>query len=138
MTAAMTTVNAANSKKAHPMKNAKFAEFKGTAKDFEAAGIELNGLPVDSVALSVLAKFKVVRVVGKADKAADQRGKASAIYLLRGRPGQDVTIPEITRALPIPKKEGKKAPVAKAENPQALMQQMRDLLQRMEQAGVTA
>lgn len=63
-----------------------YKSIQATAKQIEAAGVTVNGVIVDATALSVLARYKVVTVAGLAVKSPHQKGKASSIYLLNGRP----------------------------------------------------
>lgn len=70
-----------------------YKSFKGTAQEFMAQGIKVNGAVVDAVALCIMAKYGVAKVVGYAEKPANVRGKAPMIYSIQGKPGFKVEIP---------------------------------------------
>lgn len=50
----------------------------GTAKELQAAGITINGKPVDVLAVSILHRFGMLDIIGVGPKPA--RGKAPAVY----------------------------------------------------------
>jgi len=64
-----------------------FQSIKATARQIESAQVTVNGNLVDATALSVLARFGLAEVVGHAEKAQHQKGKAPSIYFLQGRDG---------------------------------------------------
>ncbi len=64
-----------------------YKSYTGTAKQMQAAGVTVNGSAVDAVGLSIMHRYGVAKVVGKADKGEHVRGRAGAIYHLQGKPG---------------------------------------------------
>lgn len=58
-----------------------------TARQIETAKITINGVLVESTGLSILAKFKLIDVIGTAEKLPHQKGKAASIYSLHSREG---------------------------------------------------
>ena len=54
--------------------------YTGTAAEFVAKGVKINGEAVDAVGLSILKKYGVVRTAGVAAKAASTRGRAAVIF----------------------------------------------------------
>lgn len=53
---------------------------EATASEFIAAGLRVNGIPIDQVGFSVLSKYGVISVAGKKDKVNGLRGKPGSIY----------------------------------------------------------
>ncbi len=64
-----------------------YKSFTGTAKQMQTAGVTVNGSTVDAVGLSIMHRYGVAKVVGKAEKNEHVRGRAGAIYHLQGKPG---------------------------------------------------
>lgn len=52
----------------------------GTASDLVHKGVHINGQKVDTVGISVLAKYGIIETVGKAEKVQGKRGKVGNIY----------------------------------------------------------
>lgn len=52
----------------------------GTASDLVYQGVHINGQKVDTVGISVLAKYGIIETVGKAEKVQGKRGKVGNIY----------------------------------------------------------
>ena len=67
------------------MAKSKFIE--GTATALIKQGIILNGVKVDAVGFSVLAKYGIVQIVGKAPKIEGKRGKQGSIYKVQAMDG---------------------------------------------------
>ena len=67
------------------MAKSKFIE--GTATALIEQGIMLNGAKVDAVGFSVLAKYGIVQIVGKAPKIEGKRGKQGSIYKVQAVEG---------------------------------------------------
>lgn len=67
------------------MAKSKFVE--GTATELIQRGIILNGTKVDAVGFSVLAKYGIVQIVGKAPKIEGKRGKQGSIYKVQAVDG---------------------------------------------------
>lgn len=65
-----------------------YKAFEGTARELIQRGTKVNGRFIDTVGFSVLAKFGVIKVVGKEEKTDPHaRGRIGAIYKLQGKPG---------------------------------------------------
>ncbi len=62
-----------------------FQSFTGTAKEFTAKAVKINGQVVDQVGLCILARYGAVKVVGLGTKPA--RGKTPAVFKAQGKPG---------------------------------------------------
>ncbi len=54
--------------------------FSGTAAEFAEKNVRINGVVVDSVGLSNMAKYGFVKITGKAQKEPNKRGRAGSIY----------------------------------------------------------
>ncbi|MCZ2397897.1 MAG: hypothetical protein LC100_15315 [Chitinophagales bacterium] len=67
-----------------------YKSFTGTAKQMREAGVTVNGSAVDAVGLSIMHRYGVAKVVGKAEKGKHVRGRAGAIYHLQGKSGFNV------------------------------------------------
>ena len=63
----------------------KFVE--GTSTELVQRGIIINGVKVDAVGFSVLAKYGIVQIVGKAPKIEGKRGKQGSIYKVQAVDG---------------------------------------------------
>ncbi len=72
-----------------------YKSFTGTAKQMQAAGVTVNSSAVDAVGLSIMARYGVAKVIGKAEKASNIRGRAGAIYRLQGKPGFKVEFQQV-------------------------------------------
>lgn len=64
-----------------------YKSFTGTAKQMQASGVTVNGYAVDAVGLSIMHRYGIAKVIGKAEKGEHVRGRAGAIYHLQGKPG---------------------------------------------------
>lgn len=124
--------------RAHPMRDKKYEHYVGTAQNYIQAGVEINGLPVDSVALSILSRFGVVKVVGKTERKPDQRGKASTIYSIQGRPGLSVSIPETAPVLQEKVTHLKATKPEKGSNLQAMAMELKNLAEKFLQNSNSA
>lgn len=56
---------------------------QGTAKQLQEMGLKINGVPVDSVALSILCKYKIIRVGGFEERAPGQKGREATVYAIK-------------------------------------------------------
>ena len=59
----------------------------GTAAELVQRGIIINGAKVDAVGFSVLAKYGIVQIVGKAPEIEGKRGKQGAVYKVQSVDG---------------------------------------------------
>lgn len=46
-------------------------------------GLKINGVPVDSVALSILCKYKIIRVGGFEERAPGKKGREATVYAIK-------------------------------------------------------
>lgn len=53
---------------------------EGSASEIVSAGTFVNGQKIDAVGISVLAKYGIIQVVGKAEKVEKKRGKVGNIF----------------------------------------------------------
>lgn len=60
---------------------------EGTASELISRGVIINGAKVDAVGFSVLAKYGMVQIVGKAPKVEGKRGKQGSIYRVQAVDG---------------------------------------------------
>lgn len=56
---------------------------QGTAKQLQDMGLKINGVPVDSVALSILCKYKIIKVAGFIPREPGQKGREATVYAIR-------------------------------------------------------
>ena len=64
-----------------------YQTFKGTAREFIAAEVTVNGKPINQPALSLMAQYGVAKIVGEVPRPEKKRGHAEKIYLLTGKSG---------------------------------------------------
>ncbi len=55
------------------------AAFTGTAAEIVSKGVKINGVEVDAVAMSILAKYGLVKTVGEEVKSEHKRGRRGKI-----------------------------------------------------------
>lgn len=96
--------------KAEPQKQV-YLTLQGTAKELYAQGAAINGKPLDSVALSVLAKFGAIKTAGVEAKDPKVKGKAGTIFVLTGKPGFKVEKGIVMQSKPQVVKTRQAAPV---------------------------
>jgi hypothetical protein len=53
---------------------------RGTGSELASQGIKIGGVQVDAVGYSVLAKYGIIKVVGKAEKQQGKKGRVGSIY----------------------------------------------------------
>ncbi len=53
--------------------------YTGTASEIVNKGLKINGVAVDAVALSILAKYNLVKTVGEEGKSTGKRGRRGKI-----------------------------------------------------------
>lgn len=73
----------------------KFTEVKsfiGTAKHFEEIGVLLNGMPLNQVAVNMLAGAGLIEYIGEGNKPA--RGKTPKMYRAKTRGELQFAVPE--------------------------------------------
>ena len=67
--------------------NQLYKSFKGTAREFIAAGVTINGKTINQPGLSLMAQYGVAKVVGEALRPGGKRGHPEKIYLIQGKSG---------------------------------------------------
>ena len=65
--------------------------FKGTAKQFEAKGVKLNGQLLDQITVNALGRHGLIECVGEGDKPA--RGKTPKLYGVKNSKGMQWSVP---------------------------------------------
>lgn len=64
--------------------------YTGTAAEFVASGVKINGEALDAVGLSILKKYGVVHSAGVATKGASTRGRAAVIFTMASKHGFEI------------------------------------------------
>ena len=70
--------------------NQSYKSFKGTAREFIAAGVTINGKEINQPALSLMAQYGVTKIVGEVPRPEKKRGHAEKIYQIVGKSGLKV------------------------------------------------
>lgn len=55
---------------------------QGTAAELVSKGISINGKELDAVAISIMAKYGIIKVIGKEEKVQGKRGKVGNIFAI--------------------------------------------------------
>jgi len=64
-----------------------YKTFKGTAREFIAAEVKVNGKAINQPALSLMAQYGVAKIVGEVPRPEKKRGHAEKIYSLTAKSG---------------------------------------------------
>ena len=67
-----------------------YKSFKGTAREFIAAGVTINGKEINQPGLSLMAQYGVAKIVGEAPRPEGKRGHNEKIYQVNGKAGLKV------------------------------------------------
>ena len=67
-----------------------YKSFKGTAREFIAAGVTINGKEINQPGLSLMAQYGVVKIVGEVPRPEGKRGHPEKIYQIVGKSGLEV------------------------------------------------
>ena len=67
-----------------------YKSFKGTAREFIAAGVTINGKDINQPGLSMMAQYGVVKIVGEVPRPEGKRGHPEKIYQIVGKSGLKV------------------------------------------------
>ena len=67
-----------------------YKSFKGTAREFIAAGVTINGKEINQPGLSLMAQYGVVKIVGEVPRPEGKRGHPEKIYQIVGKSGLKV------------------------------------------------
>lgn len=64
-----------------------YRSFKGTARQFITAGVQVNGKEINQPGLSLMAQYGVAKIVGEVPRPEGKRGHPEKVYLLQGKSG---------------------------------------------------
>ena len=67
--------------------NQVYKSFKGTAREFIAAGVTVNGKEINQPGLSLMAQYGVAKIVGEVPRPEGKRGHNEKIYAIIGKSG---------------------------------------------------
>ena len=67
--------------------NQVYKSFKGTAREFIAAGVSINGKEITQPGLSLLAHYGVSKIVGEVPRPDGKKGHPEKIYAINGKAG---------------------------------------------------
>ena len=76
--------------------NQVYKSFKGTAREFIAAGVTINGKEINQPGLSLMAQYGVAKIVGEVPRPEGTKGHPEKIYLIQGKSGLKVEYNEVT------------------------------------------
>lgn len=78
-----------------------YKSFKGTAREFIAAGVTINGKEINQPGLSLMAQYGVAKIVGEVPRPEGKKGHPEKIYLIQGKSGLRVEYREDVKHLEI-------------------------------------
>ena len=64
-----------------------YKSFKGTAREFIAAGVTINGKEINQPGLSLMAQYGVAKIVGEVPRPEGKKGHPEKIYAIIGKSG---------------------------------------------------
>ena len=67
-----------------------YKSFKGTAREFIAANVQINGKEINQPGLSLMAQYGVAKIVGEVPRPEKKKGHIEKIYLIQGKSGLKV------------------------------------------------
>ena len=73
-----------------------YKSFKGTAREFIAAGVTINGKEIHQPGLSLMAQYGVAKIIGEVPRPEGKKGHPEKIYLIQGKSGLKVEYNEVT------------------------------------------
>ena len=76
-----------------------YKSFKGTARDFIAAGVTINGKDINQPGLSLMAQYGVAKIVGEVPRPEGKKGHPEKIYQVNGKAGLRVDYREEQKEL---------------------------------------
>lgn len=76
-----------------------YKSFKGTAREFIAAGVTINGKEINQPGLSLMAQYGVAKIVGEVPRPEGKRGHNEKIYQVNGKAGLRVEYRETPKEL---------------------------------------
>lgn len=71
-----------------------YKSFKGTAREFIASGVTVNGKDISQPGLSLMAQYGVVKIVGEVPRPEGRKGHPEKIYAIMGKSGLKVQFTE--------------------------------------------
>ena len=72
-----------------------YKSFKGTAREFIAAGVTINGKEINQPGLSLMAQYGVAKILGEVPRPEGKKGHPEKIYLIQGKSGLRVEHNEV-------------------------------------------
>lgn len=72
-----------------------YRSFRGTAREFIAAGVQVNGKEINQPGLSLMAQYGVAKIVGEVPRPEGKRGHPEKVYFLQGKSGLRVDWEEV-------------------------------------------
>lgn len=72
-----------------------YKSFKGTAREFITAGVQVNGKEINQPGLSLMAQYGVAKIVGEVPRPEGKRGHPEKVYFLQGKSGLRVDWEEV-------------------------------------------
>ena len=78
-----------------------YKSFKGTAREFIAAGVTINGKEINQPGLSLMAQYGVAKIMGEVPRPDGKRGQPEKIYLIHGKSGLRVEYREEVKCLEV-------------------------------------
>ena len=76
-----------------------YKSFKGTSREFIAAGVTINGKEINQPGLSLMAQYGVAKIVGEVPRPEGKRGHPEKIYVINGKAGLRVDWKETVEEL---------------------------------------
>lgn len=76
-----------------------YKSFRGTAREFIAAGVTINGKEINQPGLSLMAQYGVAKIVGEVPRPDGKKGHPEKIYAINGKAGLRVDWKETVEEL---------------------------------------
>lgn len=76
-----------------------YKSFRGTAREFLASGVTINGKEINQPALSLMAQYGVAKIVGEVPRPEGRKGHPEKIYAINGKAGLRVEYREEVKQL---------------------------------------
>ena len=76
-----------------------YKAFKGTAREFIAARVTINGKEINQPGLSLMAQYGVAKIVGEVPRPEGKKGHPEKIYQINGKSGLKVEYHETVKEL---------------------------------------
>lgn len=64
-----------------------YKSFKGTAREFVSCNVKINGKVINQPALSMMAQYGVIKIMGELPRPEGKKGHAEKIYHIVGKSG---------------------------------------------------